>query len=191
MPTTSSSESAYPVSSTENPNSVQQPISGDGQTEVVLGVVSENPGTSKKILTDKQSYAPGDSAVITVQDPDADVDRSVINTVTIVLGSSIDDPNGSTLTLTETATDSGIFVGTTTVPTVGKNFKINYDASHPQAQAVINGVSGGSVEVSELPVSSFEQVLGIGFGQPAVVVGNGIQVTYLDADLELRQRMRK
>ena len=124
--------------------------------------------------------------MITVQDPDADVDRSVINTVTIVLGSSIDDPNGSTITLTETATDSGIFVGTTTVPTVGKNFKINYDASHPQAQAVINGVSGGSVEVSELPVSSFEQVLGIGFGQPAVVVGNGIQVTYLDgADLEL------
>ena len=129
--------------------------------------------------------------MITVQDPDADVDRSVINTVTIVLGSSIDDPNGSTITLTETATDSGIFVGTTTVPTVGKNFKINYDASHPQAQAVINGVSGGSVEVSELPVSSFEQVLGIGFGQPAVVVGNGIQVTYLEAPILNLERMRK
>ena len=187
LPTTSSSESAT-SSSAENPNSVQEPISGDGQT-VVLGDVSENHGTSAKISTDKKSYAPGDSAVITVQDPDADVDPSVINTVTIVLGSSIDDPNGSTITLTETREDSGIFVGTTTVPTAGNNFKINYDASRPQAQAVISGVDGGSVEVSELPVSSFEQVLvinGIGNGQPAVVIGNGIQVAFLDgADLAL------
>ena len=66
---------------------------------------------------------------------------------------------------------------------MGKNFKINYDSSHPQARAVINGVSGGSVEVSELPVSSFERVLTtetVAGGQPAVVIGNGIQVAFLD-----------
>ena len=76
-------------SSAENSNSVQQPISDDGQTEVAVGHVSDNHGTSAKISTDHapgDPYAPGDTAVITVEDPDADVDDSVINTVTIVVG---------------------------------------------------------------------------------------------------------
>jgi hypothetical protein len=175
------------VSSAENPNSVQQPIStGDGQT-VTIGDVSDNSGTSAHISLDRESYAPGDTAVITIQDPDADVDSNVVNTVQIVVGASISDPDGSIITLTETAPDSGIFVGTSLVPATGNDFRLNYDASHPQARAVINGVTQpGSVEVSELPVSSFEQVLGIGNGQPTTVVGNGIQVTYLDgAELAL------
>ena len=78
-----------PSSSAENSNSVKQPISDDGQTEVAVGHVSDNHGTSAKISTDHapgDPYAPGDTAVITVEDPDADVDDSVINTVTIVVG---------------------------------------------------------------------------------------------------------
>ena len=104
---------------------------------MTIGDVSVNDGTSAQISLDRppgESYAPGDTAVITVKDPDADVDSEVVNTVQLVIGSSIDDPNGSTITLTETATDSGVFVGTTEVPASGNEFRLNYDASRPQAQ---------------------------------------------------------
>ena len=100
----SSVESAT-VSSTENPNTVVQPIEVGKAKTVTIGDVSVNDGTSAQISLDRppgESYAPGDTAVITVKDPDADVDSEVVNTVQLVIGSSIDDPNGSTITLIET-----------------------------------------------------------------------------------------
>ena len=164
--------------SAENPNAVVQPITlGDEQT-VTLGDVSNSDGTSAQISLDKESYAPGDTAQVTLQDPDADIDSSVVNTVQIIVGASDSNPAGSTVTLTETAANSGKFVGTFEVPTAGDNIKVSYDASRPQARAVINGVSqGGAVEVQEIPVSSFQT---LGGGQPDVMIGNGIQVTLVD-----------
>ena len=104
-------------SSAENPNAVVQPITpGDGQT-VTLGDVSNSDGTSAQISLDKESYAPGDTAQVTLQDPDADIDPSVVNTVQIIVGASDSNPAGNTVTLTETAANSGKFVGTFDVPT--------------------------------------------------------------------------
>ncbi len=165
--------------SAENPNAVVQPITpGDGQT-VTLGDVSNSDGTSAQISLDKESYAPGDTAQVTLQDPDADIDPSVVNTVQIIVGASDSNPAGNTVTLTETAANSGKFVGTFDVPTAGDNVKISYDASRPQARVVIDGVSqGGAVEVNELPVNSFQTSLGE--AQPDVLIGNGIQVSLVD-----------
>ena len=186
VPVVSSTESVTSPSA-ENPNSMVQPISAEPDQLVTIGDVSHTGTSAQRPTTDRQSYAPGDTAVITVNDSAADVDHSVTNTVMVVIGSSITDPNGSTVTLTETAPGSGVFVGSTQVPTTGSSFRINYDASHPQARAVLNGVTQpGSIELSELPVSSFNRTLGLGFGQPAVVIGNGMQVTFLDgADVAL------
>jgi hypothetical protein len=165
--------------SAENPNAVVQPITpGDGQT-VTLGDVSNSDGTSAQISLDKESYAPGDTAQVTLQDPDADIDPSVVNTVQIIVGASDSNPAGTTVTLTETAANSGNFVGTFDVPTAGDKVKVSYDASRPQARVVINGVSqGGAVEVNELPVNSFQTSLGE--AQPDVLIGNGIQVSLVD-----------
>src|SRR6476619_3309252 len=165
--------------SAENPNAVvQQIIPGDGQ-KVTLGDVSNSEGTSAQISLDKESYTPGDTAQVTLQDPAADIDPSVINTVQIIVGASDNNPSGTTVTLTETTANSGKFVGNFEVPTAGNSVKVSYDASHPQARAVMNGVSqGGAVEVKELPVTLFQTSLGE--SQPDVLIGNGIQVSLVD-----------
>jgi hypothetical protein len=152
-----SSTESITSASAENPNAVVQPIStGDGQT-VILGDVSNSDGTSAKLFLDKPSYKPGDSAEVAVEDKDANVDPNVINTIQIIVGTSKDDPTGTTLTLTETAPDSGKFTGTFTVASDPSKNHIFYDTGSPRAEAVINGVSQpGAVEVQELPVSSFQ-----------------------------------
>jgi hypothetical protein len=175
-----SSTESITSASAENPNSVVQPISCclDGQT-VTLGDVSDTDGTSATISLDKKSYAPGDSAEVAVEDKDANVDPKVINTIQIIVGTSKDDPTGTTLTLTETATDSGKFTGTFTVASDASKNHIFYDTGSPRAEAVINGVSKpGAVEVQELPVSSFQTSLGE--GPPDVMIGNGVQFSLTD-----------
>ena len=160
-----SSTESITSASAENPNAVVQPISccEDGQT-VTLGDVSNTDGTSAKLFLDKPSgYKPGDSAEVTVEDKDANVDSNVINTIQIIVGTSKDDPSGQILTLTETAQDSGKFTGTFTVASDNSKNHIFYDSGHPRATAVIDGVSQpGAVEIQELPVSSFLTSLGEG-----------------------------
>ena len=178
-----SSTESITSASAENPNAVVQPISccEDGQT-VTLGDVSNSDGTSAKLFLDKPSgYKPGDSAEVTVEDKDANVDPNVINTIQIIVGTSKDDPSGQILTLTETAPDSGKFTGTFTVASDNSKNHIFYDSGHPRATAVIDGVSQpGAVEVQELPVSSFLTSLGEGPPAEAITIGNGIQVSLTD-----------
>jgi hypothetical protein len=152
---------------------VVQPISkGDGQT-VSLGDVSNSDGTSAKFLPlDKTSYEAGDSAQITLQDSDANVDPKSVNTAQVFVGSNSDDPSGQFITLTETAQDSGVFTGTFTVSSDQSKNNIFYDSGHPRAKAVFDGVTKpGAVEVKELPVSSFQEPA------PDTMIGNGVQVS--------------
>src|SRR6266540_2885309 len=167
--------------SAENPNAVVQPISeGDGQT-VTLGDVSNSDGTSAKLFLDKPSYNAGDSAEISLQDSDANVDPNVINTVQIIVGQSREDPSGQFITLTETAPDSGKFTGTFTVSGDSSKNHIFYDTGHPRGSATFNGVTQpGAVEVQELPVSSFGTVLGADNAFPGEPVGSGLQVSLTD-----------
>ena len=180
-----SSTESITSASAENPNAVVQPISccPDGQT-VTLGDVSNTDGTSAKLFLDKPSgYKPGDSAEVTVEDKDANVDSNVINTIQIIVGTSKDDPSGQILTLTETAKDSGKFTGTFTVASDNSKNHIFYDSGHPRATAVIDGVSQpGAVEIQELPVSSFQTSCCPDEGPPAqaTTIGNGIQVSLTD-----------
>jgi len=133
------------------PNSVIQPIlPGDGQT-ISLGDVKDSSSASAKVSFDKQSYNLGDTATITVTDADANVDPNVINTVLITVKSSIDSKS---ILLTETAPDSGIFIGHVSFtidssaessikvnPTNnGDNIRFSYNAFHPRAEVVISDV---------------------------------------------------
>ena len=180
-----SSTESITSASAENPNAVVQPISccEDGQT-VTLGDVSNSDGTSAKLFLDNlppSGYKPGDSAEVTVEDKDANVDSNVINTIQIIVGTSKDDPSGQILTLTETEKNSGKFIGTFTVASDNSKNHIFYDSGHPRATAVIDGVSQpGAVEVQELPVSSFLTSLGQGPPAEIITIGNGIQVSLTD-----------
>jgi hypothetical protein len=176
-----SSTESITSASAENPNAVVQPISAGVEQTVMFGDVSNSDGTSAKLFLDKQSYEPGDSAEVTVEDKDANVDPNVINTIQIIVGTSKDDPSGQILTLTETAPDSGKFTGTFSVASDNSKNHIFYDSGHPRASAVIDGVSQpGAVEVRELPVSSFQTSLGEGPPAQAKTIGNGIQVSLTD-----------
>jgi hypothetical protein len=141
--------------------------------EVSLGDVSNNKPA--KLSLDKKFYNPGDTAVLTISDQAANVDPYFANTVQVIIG-------GTVMTATEDEPDSGIF----TVPFVvsAGGSKMKYDASHPQALAVINGVSkGGEIEVEEVSVSSLPPELAQ--GRPTQLVGNAIQFTLLgEAELD-------
>ncbi len=80
-----------------------QPITPGVEQTVTLGDVSTSDGTSAQISLDRESYAPGDTAQVTLQDSDADIDPSVVNTVQIIVGASDSNLAGTTVTLTETA----------------------------------------------------------------------------------------
>jgi hypothetical protein len=175
--TNAPSSESVSITSAENPNAIVQPISADVENSVSLGDVSNNQGSSAQLSLDQGSYSPGQTATVTLNDPAANIDPNFANTVIIVVRSSNNDP-GTSVTLSEDGLNSGKFIGTFTVP-AGDSLNLSYDASHPQAQVIISDVSqGGSVQVQELAVASFESTLGE--AQPDVLIGNGIQVSLLD-----------
>ena len=135
-----SSTESITSASAENPNAVVKPIpvlpppNVYGQT-VTLGDVSNSDGTSAKFLPlDKTSYEAGDSAQITLQDSNANVDHNSVNTVQVFVGSKSDDPSGQFITLTETKPDSGEFTGTFTVSSDQSKNHAFYDSGHPRAK---------------------------------------------------------
>ena len=133
---------------------------------------------------DKTSYRPGDTAEVTVNDSRANLDPNTINTVQITVGQTKDDP-GTTLTLTETTADSGQFKGTFVVDGSPSKNRISYDASHPQAEVVISGVSHeGTAQVRELQIASF--VASTNESQPEIFIGNAVELTLTD-DAQLTQ----
>ncbi len=166
---TSSEDSSSKIDATDtttNPNVVVRPISAGSEQEINFGDVSNTENTTAKISLDKSSYAVGDTAKVTVNDPDANLDSSVINTVQVLVTSDF-VPDGILVTLTETSPDSGIFEGTFGFTNDGgpgdlnsiglspedpnAKIKLFYDASLPRAKVVITGVEqNGTAEVKDI-----------------------------------------
>jgi hypothetical protein len=148
---------------------VVQPISANNAQEINFGDISNTDNPKATISLDKSSYAVGDTAKVTVNDPEANIDSKIINTVQVHVTSDI-FPEGIFVTLTETSPDSGIFEGTFgftntegagDFDTIGINpedpnvkIKLFYDASHPRTKIAIDGVTqGGIAEVSEVLIT--------------------------------------
>ncbi|MCS7097754.1 MAG: hypothetical protein NZ922_02095, partial [Candidatus Methanomethyliaceae archaeon] len=74
----------------------------------VMGSIKSWDG---EVSFDKAYYNLGDIAVITIKDPDANLDPTKIETITTVTVTSPRDPIGQTITCTETGANTGIFVG--------------------------------------------------------------------------------
>jgi len=67
--------------------------------------------TTQSVSLDKSNYLPGDTAIVTVLDRDANFDPDVVNSVESTANSTTSGSVLATSTLTETNVNSGIFTG--------------------------------------------------------------------------------
>ncbi len=171
------------VSSSSNPNAVEQTISTEnGTTRINYGNVNNVDNVSASISLDKPSYNPGDSPVISLNDPEANVDPNEVNTIQVNVSSS-SDKAGILITLTETGVNTGVFRGAfsftsgdSSSPTglikvaAGDNIGISYEGSHPRMEADIGGVQqGGNVEMIQVPDPEVK---------PSILIGGAVQLTF-------------
>ncbi|RLI32616.1 hypothetical protein DRO51_01385 [Candidatus Bathyarchaeota archaeon] len=83
----------------------------DGRTDVTFTATAVVKQYTAEVSFDKNLYMIGDSAVITVNDPDANQRPDVIEAVSVSVYSDT-DPAGVTITAIETGENTGIFNGT-------------------------------------------------------------------------------
>jgi len=87
----------------------RDPVAADGKPRmsiVEISFISWDPN----ITTDKNYYDIGDKIKVTIEDPDADKDPSIVNTIRVRV-TSTSDAVGATVTLAETGPDTGVFTG--------------------------------------------------------------------------------
>lgn len=88
---------------------------------------SENVNAT--ISLDKSSYRLTETATLTIEDKNADLDPTEIDSISAFVVSESSDPSGITVPLTETADNSGIFRGTFTFESSGNSSGTTLEAS--------------------------------------------------------------
>ena len=120
--------------------------------------------------------------MISLNDPEANVDPNEVNTIQVNVSSS-SDKAGILITLTETGVNTGVFRGAfsftsgdSSSPTglikvaAGDNIGISYEGSHPRMEADIGGVQqGGNVEMIQVPDPEVK---------PSILIGGAVQLTF-------------
>jgi hypothetical protein len=154
---------------TTNPNAIVQPVSPGSKQEINFGDVSNGDHMEATVSLDKSNYAVSDTPKVTVNDPEANLDPNVINTVQVLVTTDF-VPDGILVTLTETSPDSGIFEGTFGfvndggpggLDSIGINpqdqnpkIKVHYSAP-PRAKVLVDGVvEGGVAQLAEVLINS-------------------------------------
>jgi hypothetical protein len=138
---------------------------------------------------DKSEYRVGDTATITVIDPEANLDPEEVNTVSAGI-SSTRNPAGIVVELTETDINTSRFEGTIEIAEdggdggplqigPGSDITLHYIGTHARMKATINGISeSGIVEMSDAVVDVPDPDT-----FPFAPIGGAANLTLVDASL--------
>jgi hypothetical protein len=123
---------------------------GEGINEISYrDIIDLDPTPEPTISLDKSIVFPGDVVNITVSDYNANVNPNENEEISVLVGSN-------PITLEETDTDTGIFVGSFTV---NQNNVISYEPLPPEAARAtvsVDASSGGDVILSDLIITAEE-----------------------------------
>ena len=101
---------ANPCTVNPCPVVISQPVNV-GNNFILFRDIFSSDNSTATVSLDKNSYLVGDSAALTINDFNENLDVNAIDTITATV-----NPSGDTVALTETGTSTGIFTGSFLVP---------------------------------------------------------------------------
>ena len=168
--------------------SVQLP-EGSNQEISIRDIGNKDNVSNSMLSTDKPSYKLGENSKITVNDPEANLDKQTEETVLVILTSD-GDPKGIVLELKETSPNSGVYEGSFSTTTKsssgsqihavgGDHVDVHYLGTHPRFQAEFSSVTkGGTAQITDYAVPPTESK---GLFDP---IGGAVNVTLAGAEVD-------
>jgi len=126
--------------------SERQVVGGQQNTLVYRDVFNTSPTPEPVVSLDKSFYLPGDTAVITVDDFNANLDLAQIDTTSAIV-------NSQTVQLTETDVNSHIFVGSFIVQSTSLIDYLPNPAESPRASVDLDVDVGGDVVLGDVLIT--------------------------------------
>ncbi len=169
-------------------------VSSEPDNAVIFRNITSTANSTAQISLNKQSYKVGETAVLTITDPEGDVDPSEIDIVSAGIKSQTSGSEGITIVLHETTASSGIFQGTFTLisgPSSGSSLQastgdlltVAYNIP-ARAQIMIDGIiESGLLQVTDYLVSQEADFVPFGGAMKAELIdaqlseGSRVQVT--------------
>lgn len=180
---------------TKPADSVRQTVLVGDNQEVNFRNITNVTNSSATAFLDKSSYSFADTAILTVNDPEANVDQTQLNIETVKINSTtstVNNPDSISLNVTETGPNTGIFQGSFkfTSGASSGNFlqiapgdviSINLP-SHASMKAILNGITqAGAVDMTDYDIIANDPPFA--FNPVFLPIGGAVDLKLVDAQM--------